>query len=405
MGEALNIAIAGAGIAGLSLGIALAQRGQAVDVYEQAESIAEVGAGLQISPNGSAVLAGLGLAEPARAAAVTGQAIALNDWRGGPPLARLDLTRAGHGNRHPYLFLHRADLIALLRDRAVAAGVRIHLGQRVDPSRGPPGGADLLAGADGLHSAVRQRLNGTMAPFFTGQVAWRALVPGNGAAEAVARVWMAPRRHIVAYPLRDGALINLVAVEERRSWVAEGWFHPDEPDNLRDAFAGFAPEVRLRLGVRLGAVPPSGRGNLARRADGDSGRCGASDAAVPRAGGEHGAGGCVGAGSGAGAARPAGAARRDTRRAGALSGGTDEAGDADCRRCRGERPHLASAQSGGAAGVPDRAADRRAGGAGRAARPVRLALRRRRHAKLNRAERPVARTLALRPELKGNINA
>jgi salicylate hydroxylase len=247
MGEALNIAIAGAGIAGLSLGIALAQRGQAVDVYEQAESIAEVGAGLQISPNGSAVLAGLGLAEPARAAAVTGQAIALNDWRGGPPLARLDLTRAGHGNRHPYLFLHRADLIALLRDRAVAAGVRIHLGQRVDPSRGPPGGADLLAGADGLHSAVRQRLNGTMAPFFTGQVAWRALVPGNGAAEAVARVWMAPRRHIVAYPLRDGALINLVAVEERRSWVAEGWFHPDEPDNLRDAFAGFAPEVRSLL--------------------------------------------------------------------------------------------------------------------------------------------------------------
>ncbi len=84
-------------------------------------------------------------------------------------------------------------------------------------------------------------------PFFTGQVAWRALVPGDGAAPPVARVWMAPKRHIVAYPLRGGALVNLVAVEERRSWVAEGWFHPDEPDNLREAFAGFPPAVGTLL--------------------------------------------------------------------------------------------------------------------------------------------------------------
>jgi salicylate hydroxylase len=251
--EPLHIAIAGAGISGLALAIALAGRGQRVDVYERAAAISEVGAGLQISPNGAAVLAGLGLAEAARAAAVPAQGIELFEQTGRSPVLRLDLTRARHGNPHPYLFLHRADLIALLKDRAEAAGARIHLDRKIDPAASLPGGADLLVGADGLHSAVRQRLNGTMAPFFTGQVAWRALVKGDGTMPPVARVWMAPGRHIVAYPLRGGSLINLVAVEERRSWVAEGWFHPDDPDNLRDAFSGFAPEVRALL-ARCGSV-------------------------------------------------------------------------------------------------------------------------------------------------------
>lgn len=248
MGAPLHIAIAGAGIAGLALATALARRGQVVDVHEQADTIAEVGAGLQISPNGSAVLAGLGLAEAAAKAGIRAVAVALHDGPGGGRLIRLDLARARHGNPHPHLLMHRADLIGLLKSAAEAAGARLHLGHRVDPAKGPPGGADLLIGADGLHSAVRQRLNGTMAPFFTGQVAWRALVPGDGAAvPAEARVWLAPGRHIVAYPLRGGDLINVVAVEERRSWVAEGWFHPDEPDNLRDAFSGFAPEVTALL--------------------------------------------------------------------------------------------------------------------------------------------------------------
>lgn len=247
MGQPLDIAIAGAGIAGLSLAIALAQRGQSVTVYEQSGAITEVGAGLQISPNGSAVLAGLGLVDAALALGMRGTAIELYSHDSDQRVLRLDLTRARHGNPHPYLFLHRADLIGLLKERAEAAGVRVQLDRRIDPAAGIPDGADLLVGADGLHSAVRSVLNGSMAPFFTGQVAWRALVPGDGVAPPVARVWMAPKRHIVAYPLRGGALVNLVAVEERRSWVAEGWFHPDEPDNLREAFAGFPPAVGTLL--------------------------------------------------------------------------------------------------------------------------------------------------------------
>jgi salicylate hydroxylase len=88
-------------------------------------------------------------------------------------------------------------------------------------------------------------LDGAARPFFTGQVAWRALVRDPDAAPEV-QVFMGPRRHLVTYPLAWG-LRNIVAVEERAEWTAEGWHNEDDPDNLRRTFAGFAPEVRRWL--------------------------------------------------------------------------------------------------------------------------------------------------------------
>jgi len=103
--------------------------------------------------------------------------------------------------------------------------------------------AGLLIGADGLHSKVRAALDGAETPFFTGQVAWRALIPGDGGAD-VAEVHMGPGRHLVSYPLRGGALRNIVAVEERGKWAEEGWSLRDDPMEMRLAFAGFSPRVR-----------------------------------------------------------------------------------------------------------------------------------------------------------------
>jgi salicylate hydroxylase len=134
--------------------------------------------------------------------------------------------------------VHRARLIEVLEAGAREAGVRVLTGSRVEP----PGPETLTVGADGLHSWVRADLNGHADPFFTGQVAWRALVPDPGAAPEV-QVFMGPGRHLVSYPLGQG-LRNIVAVEERSDWAAEGWHHLDEPDNLRRAFREFAPEVR-----------------------------------------------------------------------------------------------------------------------------------------------------------------
>ncbi len=245
----LEVVVAGGGIAGLAAAAALAQAGARVVLHERAEAIAEVGAGIQIAPNGAAVLAALGCQAGMAARALKAEGVRLHDYRGGTALVSLDLARQRHANPHPWLFFHRADLIALLAETAEAAGVEIRLAAPLDLAEEPLLEADLVIGAEGIRSGLRARLNGAEEPFFTGQVAWRALVPLDPfeAPPPLARVWMGPRRHLVAYPLRAGRVMNVVAAEERHAWVAEGWSHRDDPETLRETFDDFAPEVRSLL--------------------------------------------------------------------------------------------------------------------------------------------------------------
>jgi salicylate hydroxylase len=249
-----SVTVIGAGVAGLAVARALALRGASVTVLEQADAIREVGAGLQISPNGAAVLRALGLQSALEAVATRADAVALVDGPTGEGVARLDLARLRPGQG--YHFLHRADLVALLLAGATEAGATVRLLSRVsaidlsgpNPAVLLDGGArleaPLLIGADGLHSCVRAALNGAETPFFTGQVAWRALIPCEGGAAPVAEVHMGPGRHLVSYPLRGGTLRNIVAVEERAKWAEESWSLRDDSMDLRLAFAGFSPRVR-----------------------------------------------------------------------------------------------------------------------------------------------------------------
>ncbi len=256
--EGFRIAVIGAGIGGLAAARAFALRGAEVTVLEQAGEITEVGAGLQISPNGMAVLRALGLEERARAAAVRARMVELADYRRGP-VVRMDLGPLGG-----FHLFHRADLIDLLHGAASEAGVRILLLQkanrivpgprpRIHLASGAEVEADLIVGADGLHSVVRTELNGTSAPFFTRQVAWRALVPNDTGRADDIRLHMGPHRHLVSYPLRGGDLLNLVAIQERAAWSAESWSQRDDPMALRAAFADFGPEVQALL-ERVGTV-------------------------------------------------------------------------------------------------------------------------------------------------------
>lgn len=248
-----SIVIIGGGIGGLAVATALARKGAEVEVLEQAPGIAEVGAGLQITPNGMRVIEALGLAAPLAEISVGSRAVSLRDFRRGAEVFRLDLSeRAAQ-----YRLVHRADLIGLLEAGARAAGVTITTGARVakvipgTPARVEGQGlrreADLVIGADGLKSVLRPVLNGITRPQFTGQVAWRAVQPNLIGHPPEARVHMGPGRHMVSYPIRDGHILNIVGVEEREAWAEEGWTHADDPANLLRAFSRFSPEVHQML--------------------------------------------------------------------------------------------------------------------------------------------------------------
>ncbi|WP_279512623.1 FAD-dependent monooxygenase [Meridianimarinicoccus aquatilis] len=249
-----DITIVGAGIGGLAAAIALARRGANVRVLERANALQEVGAGIQISPNGMAVLVALGVDFGLIPRSVIGKKVSLLDGRTGRLALSLDLNAIK--TPHPWLFAHRADLLDCLTAAARDAGVVIETGVPVAAVDLVDGGVDLefwdntnlttrvVIGADGVHSVARQAVDRVSKPRFTGQVAWRALVPGDGTAAPEARVYMGSGRHLVTYPLRGGHLTNIVAVQERQAWTEDGWHHQDDPNNLRHAFKDFGPEVR-----------------------------------------------------------------------------------------------------------------------------------------------------------------
>ena len=244
------VLIVGGGVGGLAVALAFARTGATVTVIEQAAALTDIGAGIQITPNGARVLAGLGLVGAATLRGLRAQAVVPVDGLTGRALAGFDLTALAGP---PYRFFHRADLIGILADAARAAGVQMRLGQPVTAcgpgpqavlAQGDRLTGDLLIGADGVHSVLRPDLNKPAPARFSGQAAWRSTIAAKAPPQA--RIWMLPGRHVVTYPLPGGRL-NIVAVREQAAWAAEGWTHPDSPDTLRAAFADACPDLRALL--------------------------------------------------------------------------------------------------------------------------------------------------------------
>lgn len=260
-----RIIVAGAGLGGLSLALSLARLGLSVTVLEQARELGEVGAGVQVSANGSRVLHRLGLAEHLDKVAFTPDRGEIRHWRTGAtlstrPLGQASLERFGY----PYYHLHRADLHEVLAGavRAAAPGA-IRLGRRVtgfaqDEERvtvATAGGetfeGDVLVGADGIHSTVRAGLFGPDAPRFTGCVAWRATVPTaslpGGHVRPVASNWIGRGGHFVHYYVRAGTLVNCVGVVEREAWLAESWSAEGDRNDFLADFREWHEAVRLLI--------------------------------------------------------------------------------------------------------------------------------------------------------------
>ncbi|MGJ8612318.1 MAG: FAD-dependent monooxygenase [Octadecabacter sp.] len=247
-----RVCVVGGGIGGLTAALAFARSGAEVEVYEQASRITEVGAGIQLTPNGNRVLDTLiGSNAAAISASITAAAVEPMDALSGRAITRFDLRNFGERGLS-YRFFHRADLIDLLMDCGRSAGMKFHVNSKVNTADLD---ADLIIGAEGIHSGTRTALNGAKDPEFTGQVAWRALVPIEKV-DPVARIWMAPHRHVVTYPVYRqefgnswgghilGTYLNIVAVQERSQWAPEGWSHVDDPANLQGAFADTASQVQ-----------------------------------------------------------------------------------------------------------------------------------------------------------------
>ena len=252
--------IAGGGIGGLTAALCLARVGFEAAVFEQAPEFGEVGAGLQLSPNGSRVLHHLGLAPQLGALAFLPAGLEFRSWRSGKLISSSVLgeaAAAAYG--FPYYHIHRGDLLRLLVEAARReARIELHAGARVGEFEqnddglcvavaGDGGEAvhrgGLLVGADGIHSEVRRALFGPQAPRFTGNVAWRALVPAErlpkGLVRPVGAAWWGPGAHFVHYFVRGGALVNCVAVVEKAGWEVESWTEPGEHAELQADFAGW----------------------------------------------------------------------------------------------------------------------------------------------------------------------
>jgi salicylate hydroxylase len=241
------------------------RRGLDVEVYEQAEELKELGAGLQLSANGTRVFYELGVGEELKSLSceATGKEIRL--WNSGETwklfdLGKVSLERYGY----PYFTVYRPDLLDLL-----AAAIRrekpdaINLGAKcvgfaqtadqveLDLENGESIFGDALIGADGVHSTIRQALFGADKPRFSGIIAWRGLVPVAQLPRHMSRMvgvnWVGPGSHVVHYPLRAGKLMNFVGALERSDWQVESWSARGTTEELAHDFAGWHEDVQALI--------------------------------------------------------------------------------------------------------------------------------------------------------------
>lgn len=257
--------IAGGGIGGLTAALCLVHFGWDVEVLEQSPELGDVGAGIQLSPNAMKVYAALGLVAALERAAFRPEAISLRMGESGMRLLSSALGKKAEVRwGAPYLHCHRADLINVLQEALAETGAAsVSLGQSVQAYRqdgddvsvqlasGEVRQASVLIGADGIHSVIRAQMLGSDSPVFTGNVAWRAVVPvarlGQHAPDPAATAWMGRGKHAVTYLLRGGQLANLVAVVERDDWTMEGWREPGDKAAALADFDGWHPIVTRLL--------------------------------------------------------------------------------------------------------------------------------------------------------------
>ncbi|SJM93490.1 FAD-dependent monooxygenase [Crenothrix polyspora] len=265
IGRHRKVLIAGGGIGGLAVGGALAELGFRVTILEQADDFREVGAGIQIAPNGIRALAALGLMGRIRPFAWSPTALVMRDAFTATDIVRIPLGD-GFLKRFddPYMVIHRADLLAVLLDACkknpliqLETGTRaIGFSEGTDVTLHLADGrelhGDILIGADGLRSAIRQSLINDGAPLPPRYIVYRGVIPRTALPDELwspdVIMWTGPDADFVHYPLRTGELFNLVA-----TFKAGKELNPEDiagtRDDLMTPYANFRPEVQRMLAL------------------------------------------------------------------------------------------------------------------------------------------------------------
>lgn len=263
--EAAKVAIAGAGIGGLAAALALIKQGIDVQLYEKAPELKEVGAGIQLSPNGTRVLQALGLGDELQALGTPSSGKEVRVWNSGVSRQFMELgDRSVERYGAPYLTFHRADLHdMLLRAVRAARPDAVHLAaacegfvQHEDSvelvlSSGEKARASALIGADGVHSRIRQTLFGPDRAEFTGCMAWRGVIPAGTLPASIKRTggvsWLGPTAHVLTYPVRQGKLLNFIGMVDKPGWTSDSWTEQGSREECLEDFQGWHEDVRAMV--------------------------------------------------------------------------------------------------------------------------------------------------------------
>lgn len=270
-----RIAIIGGGIGGLSAALALTKAGFSVQVFEQAPELTEVGAGIQLSPNATQILQHWGLYQDAKRIGFLPKAIKFSHWRSGEQIGRFPINHSELFHHSSYMHIHRADLHELLYRRfldlnpdGLVTGAKLQQVEydaqaktsRLSFESATPAGIkgsedtfNVVVGADGIHSKVREMVAPHSQARFTGNVAWRGLVPTDELSpscrpDPCANVVMGPGAHFVCYYVRGGKTLNYVAVVERDDWQEESWTIKASHEEMMEDFSGWNAQIRDILG-------------------------------------------------------------------------------------------------------------------------------------------------------------
>jgi salicylate hydroxylase len=260
-----DVVIIGAGIGGLVVALALQRRGIKVKIAEQANQLGEIGAGLTLTPNLTRVLYDLGLEQALSRVILIPKLQTIRHWQSGAilvekPRGQTMIDKYGY----PYGLVHRADLhqilVGAVRANAPDAIMLSKLATEVMTTRtaatasfkdGDQISADLIIGADGVRSRVREALFSTTAPRFTGHVAWRSIVPTSSLPKHIEReapgLFTGPGKLFMRYPVRSETMTNYAGFARQSGWTVDSWTARASLEDVLSAFDGWHEIVRETL--------------------------------------------------------------------------------------------------------------------------------------------------------------